>query len=176
MGTTQQRLTLFDLDNTLLAGDSDYGWGQFLIEVGAVDAATYERRNAGFFADYKAGRLDIHAFLDFQLRPLAEQRPGAIVRLARPLPGGEDRTHAVARRTRRRPPAPGAGDLVAVVTSTNSFVTQPIAQMYRHFESCRDGTGNDRGALHRAHHRGALLPGGQDDLRRMPGSPVRNTD
>ena len=76
MGTTRQRLTLFDLDNTLLAGDSDYGWAQFLIEVGAVDAESYERRNAGFFADYKAGKLDIRAFLAFQLRPLAENEPG----------------------------------------------------------------------------------------------------
>lgn len=130
MGTTQQRLTLFDLDNTLLAGDSDYGWGQFLIEVGAVDAATYERRNAGFFADYQAGRLDIRAFLDFQLRPLADNDPAQLFAwrdrfLAEKiepmlLPAGL----AVVRQRL------GAGDLVAVVTSTNSFVTKPIAQKF----------------------------------------------
>jgi HAD superfamily hydrolase (TIGR01490 family) len=130
MGTTRQRLTLFDLDNTLLAGDSDYGWGQFLIEVGAVDAATYERRNAEFFADYKAGRLDIHAFLDFQLRPLAEHDPAQLsawrerflVAKIRPmlLPAAQ----AIVRDRLE------AGDLVAVVTATNSFVTRPIAQMY----------------------------------------------
>ena len=73
-----ERLTLFDLDNTLLGGDSDYGWAQFLIEEGVVDAEVYERRNAEFFADYKAGRLDIHAFLEFQLRPLAENEPGTL--------------------------------------------------------------------------------------------------
>jgi HAD superfamily hydrolase (TIGR01490 family) len=130
MGTTRQRLTLFDLDNTLLAGDSDYGWGQFLIEVGAVDAASYERRNSGFFADYQAGRLDIRAFLDFQLRPLADNDPAQLFAwrdrfLAEKiepmlLPAGK----AIVRQRL------AAGDLVAVVTSTNSFVTKPIAQKF----------------------------------------------
>ncbi len=130
MGTTRQRLTLFDLDNTLLAGDSDYGWGQFLIEVGAVDAASYEQRNAEFFADYKAGRLDIHAFQEFQLRPLAKYEPEQLF-------AWRDRFLAEKIRPMLLPAATtivqqrlGAGDLVAVVTSTNSFVTQPIAQMY----------------------------------------------
>lgn len=64
-------LVLFDLDNTLLAGDSDYEWGQFLIARGAVDGAHYEAKNRAFYEDYKAGRLDIYAFLAFALRPLA---------------------------------------------------------------------------------------------------------
>ncbi|HEY7943699.1 MAG TPA: HAD family hydrolase [Casimicrobiaceae bacterium] len=125
-----QRLTLFDLDNTLLGGDSDYGWAQFLIEQGAVDAESYERRNAAFFADYKAGRLDIHAFLEFQLRPLAENQPAALLawrdrfvaEKIRPmlLPAGQ---RLVAERL-------DAGDLVAVVTATNSFITRPIAALY----------------------------------------------
>jgi len=130
MGTTRQRLTLFDLDNTLLAGDSDHGWAQFLIEVGVIDAATYERRNAEFFADYKAGRLDIHAFLDFQLRPLAEHDPAQLfvwrdrflTEKIRPMLLSAARA-VVSQRL-------NAGDLVAVVTATNSFVTRPIAEMY----------------------------------------------
>ena len=65
------RLVLFDLDNTLLAGDSDYEWGQFLIERGVVDREHHEARNHAFYEDYKAGRLDIYAFLNFSLRPLA---------------------------------------------------------------------------------------------------------
>ncbi len=130
VGSTTRRLSLFDLDNTLLAGDSDYGWAQFLIELGVLDAATYEARNAGFFADYKAGRLDIHAFLDFQLRPLAEHdvalldtwRERFLDEKIRPmmLPAAR----AVVRERI------DAGDLVAVVTSTNSFVTRPIARMF----------------------------------------------
>jgi HAD superfamily hydrolase (TIGR01490 family) len=130
MGTTHQRLTLFDLDNTLLAGDSDYGWAQFLIEVGAVDGVTYERRNAAFFADYKAGRLDIHAFLDFQLGPMAEHDPTQLL-------AWRERFLAEKIRPMLLPAAQAivgqrlsAGDLVAVVTATNSFVTRPIAAMY----------------------------------------------
>lgn len=126
----RQRLTLFDLDNTLLAGDSDYGWGQFLIEAGVLDAAAYEKRNAEFYADYKAGRLDIGAFLAFQLRPLAEHEPAQLL-------AWRERFLAEKIRPMLLPAAKavvaeriGAGDLVAVVTATNSFVTRPIAKMY----------------------------------------------
>jgi len=124
------RLTLFDLDNTLIAGDSDYGWAQFLIELGVLDAEDYERRNALFFADYRAGRLDIRAFLDFQLRPLAAHEPQQLLawrdrflrEKVRPmlLP---DAHALVAERL-------AAGDVVAVVTATNSFITRPIADLY----------------------------------------------
>ena len=128
--STGPRLTLFDLNNTLLGGDSDYGWAQFLIEAGVLDAADYERRNAQFFADYKAGVLDIRAFLEFQLRPLAAHEPQELLAwrdrfLAEKiqpmlLPKGRA---AVAERL-------AAGDLVAVVTATNSFITRPIADLY----------------------------------------------
>ena len=66
------KLVLFDLDNTLLDGDSDYEWAQFLIDQGVLERASYEHRNQEFFDQYKAGRLDIYAFLDFQLAPLAQ--------------------------------------------------------------------------------------------------------
>jgi phosphoserine phosphatase len=62
-------LALFDLDNTLLAGDSDFEWAQFLIGKGVLDREVHEARNIEFYEHYKAGTLDIHAFLDFQLRP-----------------------------------------------------------------------------------------------------------
>ena len=64
-------LTLFDLDNTLLSGDSDFEWAQFLIEQGVLDREVSEARNNEFYEQYKDGTLDIHAFLDFQLKPLA---------------------------------------------------------------------------------------------------------
>ena len=64
-------LALFDLDNTLLAGDSDFEWAQFLIEQGVLDREVYEARNQQFYDQYKAGTLDIHEFLDFQLKPLS---------------------------------------------------------------------------------------------------------
>jgi HAD superfamily hydrolase (TIGR01490 family) len=125
-----RRVSLFDLDNTLLGGDSDYGWAQFLIEQGVVDADDYERRNAAFFADYKAGRLDIHAFLQFQLKPLADNEPARlfawrarfIAEKIQPMVLPAGRTLVKTRID--------AGDLVAVVTATNSFITRPIADLY----------------------------------------------
>ena len=123
-------LVLFDLDNTLLAGDSDYEWGQFLIAKGAVDGAHYEARNKAFYEDYKAGRLDIHAFLAFALRPLATH-PRAQLEAWR----------AEYVETRIKPMMTPAArdlvkrhldeaDLVAVITATNSFVTAPIAREF----------------------------------------------
>jgi len=119
------KLVLFDLDNTLLAGDSDFEWAQFLIERGVLDRELYEARNADFYAQYKAGTLDIQEFLDFQLRPLA-RHPRAQL----------DAWHAQFMQERIRPLIGArarelvrshAGDLVAIVTATNSFVTRPIA-------------------------------------------------
>src|SRR6202163_101444 len=125
-----QRLTPFDLDNTLIAGDSDYGWAQFLIEAGVLDAEAYERLNAGFFADYKVGTLEIHAFLEFQLRPLKEHGPAQLLAWRErfvaekivPMLLPEAKTVVDQRLA--------AGDLVAIVTATNSFITRPIAGLY----------------------------------------------
>jgi HAD superfamily hydrolase (TIGR01490 family) len=120
------RLALFDLDNTLLAGDSDFEWAQFLIDKGVLDREVYAARNAEFYAQYKAGTLDIHAFLDFQLKPLS-RHPRAQL----------DAWHAEFMRSRILPMiAPGTPSLLArhaehvraIVTATNSFVTAPIAR------------------------------------------------
>ena len=123
-------LTLFDLDNTLLACDSDYEWGQFLVDRGVLDRAEYEAQNAAFYEQYKSGTLDIHEFLGFALRPLAEHAPEEL-----------ERWHADFMAARIRPamgaPAKAlvhrhvaAGDLCAIVTATNSFVTGPIAREF----------------------------------------------
>lgn len=124
------RLVLFDLDNTLLAGDSDYEWGQFLIARGVLDREHYEARNQAFYEDYKAGRLDIYAFLNFSLRPLATHTRAQL-----------DAWHAEYMATRIEPmitPAARAlvnrhlqeADLVAIITATNSFITAPIARAF----------------------------------------------
>jgi HAD superfamily hydrolase (TIGR01490 family) len=125
-----QRLTLFDLDNTLIAGDSDYGWAQFLIEAGVLDAELYERRNAGFFADYKAGTLDIHAFLDFQLRPLTEHEPSQLLAWRERFVAEKIVPMLLPAAKTLVDQRLAAGDLVAVVTATNSFITRPIAGLY----------------------------------------------
>jgi HAD superfamily hydrolase (TIGR01490 family) len=123
-------LALFDLDNTLIAGDSDYLWGCFLVEQGIVDGAHYERENRRFYDQYRVGELDIHEFLDFQLRPLAEHgletlqqwRQQYIEEKISPilLP----RAHELVERHRQQ------GDTLVVITATNRFITTPIVEMY----------------------------------------------
>lgn len=119
------RLALFDLDNTLLAGDSDFEWAQFLIEQGVLDREVYEARNQKFYEDYRAGTLDIHEFLAFQLKPLSRHSRSQLDlwhhefmdRKVRPM------MLDAARRLIEQ----HSDDLCAIVTATNSFVTGPIA-------------------------------------------------
>lgn len=125
------RLALFDLDNTLLSGDSDYEWGQFLIERGVLGRAEYEAQNAAFFEQYKAGTLDIHEYLGFALRPLASHALHDLERWHEDFmascirPMINKAAFALVKRHRV------AGDLCAVVTATNSFVTAPIARAFQ---------------------------------------------
>ena len=123
-------LALFDLDNTLLDGDSDYEWAQFLIDEGVLERDTYEARNNFFYDQYKAGTLDIFEFLDFQLAPLAlyprSQLDAWHARFmkSRIEPIMLDRARALVDSHQKR------GDLCAIVTATNSFITAPIAAAF----------------------------------------------
>ena len=119
------KLALFDLDNTLLDGDSDYEWAAFLIDEGVIDRDEYDARNTWFYERYKDGTLDIHEFLEFQLQPLA-RHPRAQL----------DAWHAAFMEKRIKPRVlPKAAELVAshrdalraIVTATNRFITAPIA-------------------------------------------------
>lgn len=121
-------LALFDLDYTLLAGDSDHAWGQFLAEQGLVDGEDYRQKNDAFWARYKAGTLDINEYLRFALLPLAGRTPAQM----KPL---HDRYLAEKIAPMIRQPAlhlvrRHAGDLCAIVTATNTFVTGPIATLF----------------------------------------------
>jgi HAD superfamily hydrolase (TIGR01490 family) len=120
------RLALFDLDNTLLAGDSDFEWAQFLIEKVVLDREIYEARNRHFYEAYKAGTLDIHEFLDFQLKPLARHPRKQL-----------DQWHAEFMHKKILPIiTQKSRDLIeshrddarVVITATNRFVTAPIAR------------------------------------------------
>ncbi len=121
-------LAIFDLDNTLLSIDSDHAWGEFLLEQGAVDPVAYRDANDRFLADYEAGTLDIHAFLEVALRPLAENSPEQLAAWHQQfmaskiephiLPKGEE---LVARHRSR-------GDTLLIITATNRFITGPIAE------------------------------------------------
>jgi HAD superfamily hydrolase (TIGR01490 family) len=122
------RLALFDLDNTLLAGDSDYEWAQFLIDQGVLEREHYEARNRHFYEQYKAGVLDIFEFLDFQLKPLADYPRHQLDDWHRGFmreriePMISDRARALLDRHRN--------DLRVIITATNSFVTGPIAREF----------------------------------------------
>ena len=121
-------LALFDLDHTLLPIDSDHEWGQFLVRIGAVDGAEFARRNDAFFAQYQAGTLDPVEYLEFSLGTLARfPRAELDAMQARfmdevILPAIKPQARALLRRHA------DAGDLVAIVTATNHFVTAPIAK------------------------------------------------
>ena len=126
----KQNLALFDLDNTLLAGDSDYNWSLFLISEGLLDAKTHQDRNEQFYQDYKNGCLNITEFLAFQLKPLSEHSKKFLDELhvkymdkvIRPMM--TKKAHALVDEHK------AAGDLCVVITATNSFVTKPIATAY----------------------------------------------
>jgi HAD superfamily hydrolase (TIGR01490 family) len=121
-------LAIFDLDNTLLAGDSDYLWGRFLCAHGIVDAAHYEAANQNFYADYQQGTLDIDAFLRFSLAPLAQHSVEQLAAWHKEfmhdfiepiiLEQGID----LIKEHRAR------GDYPLIITATNAFVTEPIAR------------------------------------------------
>lgn len=123
-----RNLCLFDLDETLLPLDSDHAWGEFMIRLGWVDEAEFRRRNDSFYAQYKAGRLDIHAYVAFTTAPLRKRPPDeanaaherfmheVIEPVLQPRALGLVNEHQA------------QGDLVALVTATNEFVTAPIAR------------------------------------------------
>lgn len=121
-------LAIFDLDNTLLAGDSDYLWGRFLVDSGLVDGAFYERENERFYTAYREGTLDIEAYLAFSLGPLAVHEPAALHAWREHFMAATIRPlilpKAVALLERHR----AAGDTLLIVTATPRFVTQPIAE------------------------------------------------
>lgn len=123
-------LAIFDLDNTLIDGDSDYEWGQFLVENHIVDGKEYERENAHYFERYQAGTLDIMAFLAFTLKPLAQHdreqlnKWHALFMQRKILPMIGDKARALVEKHRQ------AGDTLVIITATNRFITAPIAREF----------------------------------------------
>lgn len=120
-------LTLFDLDHTLLPLDSDYEWGQFLVRIGAVESNAFARRNAEFYAQYQVGTLDPVAYLEFAFGTLAKfprkQLDAWHRQFMEEVISPAIRPAALDLVKRHQ----DAGDLVAIITATNRFVTAPIA-------------------------------------------------
>jgi HAD superfamily hydrolase (TIGR01490 family) len=121
------KLALFDLDHTLLDGDSDSLWGRFLVKQGVVDAEEYRREGARYMAEYRAGRLDIHEFLAFGLRPLKDNTPERLESWRAAfmqdcvLPRIPAASRALLKRHR------DLRHTLVIITATNSFITAPVA-------------------------------------------------
>ena len=123
-------LALFDLDNTLLADDSDFLWGCFLVEKALVDKSTYDEANQRFYSDYKKGSLDIFAFLAFSLKPLTQYSRDDLSKLHKEfmqqyiIPSMTKKGMAMIKKHQDQ------GDITVIITATNRFVTGPIAEAF----------------------------------------------
>lgn len=125
-----RNLCLFDLDETLLPLDSDHAWGNFMVSLGWVDESEFRQRNNEFFAQYQAGQLNIHDYIAFASKPLRARSPPELASAHRQF-----MTQIIAPKIMPRASALVAfhqarGDLVALVTATNDFVTAPIARAF----------------------------------------------
>jgi HAD superfamily hydrolase (TIGR01490 family) len=149
--SAERGLALFDLDGTLLPIDSDHAWGEFMIALGWVDAASFRRGNDAFYAQYQAGALDIDAYIDFATAPLRAHDAGARAEAHRRFmreviaPALRPAAKELVEAHRAR------GDLLALVTSTSDFITAPIAAAFAidaliatRLECAADGTPTGR--------------------------------
>lgn len=121
-------LAIFDLDNTLLAIDSDHAWGTFLLEQGAVDPVAYHEANERFMADYNAGTLDIDAFLGVALKPLAENTPEQLAAWHQQFMASKVEPHILPKAEELVARHRTCGDTLLIITATNRFITGPIAE------------------------------------------------
>lgn len=123
-------LAIFDLDGTLLSGDSDYNWGQFLVEEGIVDADTYKTANDKFYQDYLSGGLDIHEYLAFSLAPLTQFNQAQLEDLhnafmaKKIMPMMQEKALKLVQEHKEK------GHFLMIITATNEFVTGPISQYF----------------------------------------------
>ncbi len=120
-------LAIFDLDNTLINGDSDHAWGQFLVDQGIVDPEEYRRSNDYFYQQYQHGGLNIHEYLEFALRPLSQHSKNQLDQWHRQfmaeviVPMLLDQADKLLQQHRDE------GDILLIITATNEFITGPIA-------------------------------------------------
>lgn len=121
-------LAIFDLDNTLLNGDSDHAWGEYLVQQGKVDAQAYQEANDYFYQQYKQAKLDIYEYLDFALKPLTQHSNETLMQWHDEFmqitvePMLQEQAFELLEKHR------DAGDFLLIITATNAFVTHPIAK------------------------------------------------
>jgi HAD superfamily hydrolase (TIGR01490 family) len=123
-------LALFDLDHTLIPTDSDHEWGRFMVKHGMVDAENFARENDRFYADYKAGKLDIHAYLLAMLTPLARYSRAQLAEYHQMYMHEVIKPAIVPAALELVRQHRSAGDLICMVTATNEFITGPIAAVF----------------------------------------------
>ncbi len=123
-------LAIFDLDNTLIAGDSDFLWGQFLAEQGIVDGEEYAQENARFFQDYNSGRLDITEYLEFALKPLADNPVEQLLEWRQQFVDEKIKPLILPKAQRRIDWHRDKDDTLLIITATNRFVTELTAELY----------------------------------------------
>lgn len=121
-------LAIFDLDNTLLSTDSDHAWGEFLLEQGAVDPVAYREANERFMADYNAGTLDMAAFLEMALKPLADNSPEQLSAWHQQFMISKIEPHILPKAEELLARHRTRGDTLLIITATNRFITAPIAE------------------------------------------------
>lgn len=120
-------LAIFDLDHTLINGDSDYAWGEFVADKGLVDNEQYRRDNAQFFSDYKSGKLDMVAYQEFVLEPISRFSLDEVAALHREFMATRISPMRLPKADRLLNKHRKQGDAVIIITATNRFITEPIA-------------------------------------------------
>lgn len=123
-------LAIFDLDNTLIAGDSDHAWGEFLVEQGIVDAKGFAEENDRFYQDYCNGKLDIQAYLRFALTPLKQFDTHALTNLHKRFMASKIDGIKLNKAVQLVQEHRDKGDVLLVITATNRFVTEPIVRWF----------------------------------------------
>jgi HAD superfamily hydrolase (TIGR01490 family) len=127
---TDRGLALFDLDHTLIPIDSDVMWAEHLVKLGVVDSAWHSKRNDYFYEQYKQGTLDIDEFLTFQLAPLGAHSRSTLESWRTEFLQTQVMPNLLSAAKDLVAKHQAAGDLVAIVTATNEFITRPIADAF----------------------------------------------
>ena len=123
-------LAIFDLDNTLLDGDSDYNWGLFLSRKGIVDRLSHEAQNQQYYEDYQAGKLDIYKFTEFQFKVLKDNSRSTLDQLRSEyietvvMPMITKKSYALVNKHKK------LNDHLLIITATSSYITKPIGLLF----------------------------------------------
>ncbi len=122
-------LAIFDLDNTLIAGDSDHAWGQFLVDQNIVDAEEYRKANDQFYQDYLNGQLDMNRYLEFSLAPLAAHPMEDLLRWREQFVSERIKPLLLTKAEQLVASHKAQGHFILIITATNRFVTEPVAEL-----------------------------------------------